>query len=386
MRPAAAVVALVVVALVLVGCATTSSDRDLVDRLDTLRTEHQVPGLSYAVVRDWELVDSGGLGVVDLGRGTPATADTRYPIASLTKSMTGVVAVQLATEGLLDLDAALADLTADARFEVGPDDVLEGYAARCADIRAMATHQEPGFDDFRYMFEDYRCDGPSPLTVRHHLTHTAQGEPGSRYLYNGMLFALTTQALEGVTGQSLAELFAERLFEPLGLTETTAGTPEGVAPEVLARSHAVDRETGELAVSPCRECGTFRASSGVVSTARDVARFLIAAETGTDLLGDPARRELLTPPRGPDGAPLPYAHGWFVQVLDDGDEGRAVHWHYGYLPGSHSALFVVLPETGDALVLLAASEGLSAPFGLHEGDVTRSPFARAFLEDRSAGR
>jgi CubicO group peptidase (beta-lactamase class C family) len=113
-----------------------------------------------------------------------------------------------------------------------------------------------------------------------------------------------------------------------------------------------------------------------------VARFLIAAETGT-LLGDAARREMLTPPRGSDGEPLPYAHGWFVQTLDD---GRPVHWHYGYLPGSHSALFVVLPESGDALVLLAASDGLSAPFWLHEGDVTRSPFARAFLEDRSPGR
>jgi CubicO group peptidase (beta-lactamase class C family) len=261
------------VAVVLAGCATTlSSDHDradladLVGSLDSLRTEHRIPGLSYAVVRDWKIADSGGLGVVNLDRGTPATSRTHYPIASLTKAMTGVLLFQLAEEGRLDPDAPMASLLADARFPQGPDLYLRGYAERCADIRALATHDEPGFDDYRYLFEDYRCD-TEPLTVRHHLTHTAQGEPGTAYVYNGVLFALLGQVAEEVTGEDLATLFRRRLIRPLGLLGTSPGSPVGVAATYRARSHAVDPETGHRAPSAAPS-GPARGSSRRLPTWR----------------------------------------------------------------------------------------------------------------------
>jgi hypothetical protein len=52
---------------------------------------------------------------------------------------------------------------------------------------------------------------------------------------------------------------------------------------------------------------------------------------------------------------------------------------YGYWPESFSSLYVKLPERKLALILLANSDGLSAPFFLGAGDVTRSPFAGSFL-------
>src|SRR5262249_24172540 len=81
------------------------------------------------------------------------------------------------------------------------------------------------------------------------------------------------------------------------------------------------------------------------------------------------------PARTPDGKKLPYGLGWFIQSY----EGTRVVWHYGYWPESFSSLYVNLPERKIALIVLANSDGLSAPFLLGAGDVTRSPFASCFL-------
>ena len=75
------------------------------------------------------------------------------------------------------------------------------------------------------------------------------------------------------------------------------------------------------------------------------------------------------------GGTLPYALGWFIQRL----QGLRVVWHYGYWPDSFSSLYLKIPEKNLSLVLLANSDGLSAPFRLGNGDATRSAFATSFL-------
>lgn len=75
------------------------------------------------------------------------------------------------------------------------------------------------------------------------------------------------------------------------------------------------------------------------------------------------------------GRNLPYGLGWFIQA----HEGVRLVWHYGYWPESFSSPHLKLPERKIALIVLANSDGLSAPFLLGAGDVTRSPFANSFL-------
>jgi beta-lactamase family protein len=67
--------------------------------------------------------------------------------------------------------------------------------------------------------------------------------------------------------------------------------------------------------------------------------------------------------------------GWFIQA----HEGVRLVWHYGYWPESFSSLYLKRPERKIALIVLANRDGLSAPFLLGAGDVTRSPFANSFL-------
>ena len=83
-------------------------------------------------------------------------------------------------------------------------------------------------------------------------------------------------------------------------------------------------------------------------------------------------------PKGPkpasSGTKMPKI-GWFVQEYED----TKLVWHYGWAPKAYSALILKVPAKKVTLILLANSEGASAPFRLGEGNVLRSPFAVAFL-------
>jgi hypothetical protein len=75
------------------------------------------------------------------------------------------------------------------------------------------------------------------------------------------------------------------------------------------------------------------------------------------------------------GVPLPTGLGWFVQ----GYNGQMLVWHFGLVKDAWSSLILKVPNRDLTFILLANSDGLSAPFALENGDVTSSAFAKLFL-------
>jgi hypothetical protein len=78
---------------------------------------------------------------------------------------------------------------------------------------------------------------------------------------------------------------------------------------------------------------------------------------------------------GTNAAPLPTGLGWFVQSY----KGELIVWQFGVIANGYSSLILKVPNRGATLILLANSDGLSAPFALENGDVTTSLFAQLFL-------
>ena len=62
--------------------------------------------------------------------------------------------------------------------------------------------------------------GDRGITVRHLLTHTSEGEPGTRHEYNGDRYGLLGGVIEGATGRTFAELLSERILLPVGMSDT----------------------------------------------------------------------------------------------------------------------------------------------------------------------
>lgn len=325
--------------------------RAFVAGVERLRVQYHIPGISLAVVQGGEIVEARGFGYADLTRRTIATERTTYPVASLTKPIAATIIMQLVEEGRIDLDAPFA------RYD--PD-----YASLCAQL------QGPNI----YGISNYHCATRS-ITVRHHLTHTAQGDPGTTFIYHSGVYGLLARVVARVTGTSFEQALDERIITPLQMNATAAGQGRA-SPEILAalaQPYRVDVQ-GKHYVAPF-PVQNVDAAAGIVSNVLDMATFSTALDQNL-LVSEESRKAMWTPARSADGRVLPYGLGWFVQEV----AGTPIVWHYGWWPDAFSALLVKVPEQDVTLVLLANSDGLSAPFDLGEGDVLRSPFAVAFLE------
>jgi CubicO group peptidase (beta-lactamase class C family) len=138
--------------------------------------------------------------------------------------------------------------------------------------------------------------------------------------------------------------------------------------ERLAVPYAVDTQK-RVTKSQYPTTG-LRGGAGLISSARDYARFDLALKAGS-LLSFDGLSQAWTPLGG-----RPHGLGWFVQNFN----GEKVVWSFGQGDNASSSLVVILPARSMTLVLLANSDGLSKSFNLANGDVTTSPFAKLFLE------
>jgi CubicO group peptidase (beta-lactamase class C family) len=318
----------------------------LESELETLRRSRAVPGMSAAVVRDGQVAWAKGFGLADVERGVVAAPETPYRIASLTKTFTSMLLMRCFEQGRLDLDTPIRNYT------------------------TAITEQA--------------------ATVRHVLTHTSAGTPGTTYSYDGNRFASLTPVVEACYGAPFRKALADEILEPLAMLDTVPGQDlEAPSAEqaALFPSTTIARYEGVLlrlarpyqtidnrAVPGAYPPKGISASAGLVSTVLDLARYDAAIDDHRLLL--PATQQMAwTAGSSAQGRAFPYALGWFVQDT----AGRRLVWHYGLWP-TFSALILKVPDQRLTLILLANSEGLSAPYGLADGDVTHSSFARAFLE------
>jgi CubicO group peptidase (beta-lactamase class C family) len=307
-------------------------------QLDTLRVGHTIPGMAAAIVENGQVVWSGGLGYADIAAGKPVTESICFHLASLTKPFASVIIMQLVEEGLIDLDDPVSDYGID-------------------------------------------LSSSGVIRVRHLLTHTSEGTPGSAYRYNGSRFGQLDRVIESASGRTFGELLVERILEPLQLTQTapSPSSPADFALTGLNRDEfmadmATPYEPRGSRVVRSEYATGFSSAAGLISSAHDMATFASAIDQGLFL--QPATwQAVFTPAVSNGGSVLPYGLGWFVQER----QGVELQWHYGYWNAT-STLIVRAPAVGRTFIVMANTDMMSRPYDLGLGDVSRSPFARLFLD------
>ncbi len=316
----------------------------LENQFETLRTLLKIPGLSAVIVKDQKVVWAKGFGFADLEARIPATPETPYVIASLTKTFAATLVLQLVEQGKLDLNEPISKYSADFKDET--------------------------------------------VKIKHLLSHTSEGTPGEHYQYNGSRYNYLTAVLEKVTGKTFRELLVKTFLDPLGMSSTVPGHDLLTEkdkwsvlgeqnlnryPAVLAKLAQPHRLYGEEIVQtpyPPRGIG---AAAGLISTVIDLAKYEAAVDRN-QFLKKQTQEQAWTPFVSNNGQPLPHGLGWFVRPY----QGQKLIWHYGYWPDSFSATLVKVPAQKLTLVLLANSDALSAPF-YYTGGIETNAFACAFL-------
>ncbi len=339
---------------------TDSMTRDIEKfekRLDLIRQSLDIPGMSVAVLHKQAVILARGFGIVDIAKGTAATESTPYPIASLTKTFAAALLMRLVDARKLDLDEAMSSYDS-------------GYAQWCASLK---TRNLPAARNFN-------CD-TERVTVRHHLTHTAQGKPGTNYDYNGFLFSRLTNIVDAVSAKNFMRSLEEDILDPIGMRDTALGANDAHKPEVIARMpkpYKLDQDGNVV------ESTTFTppldyitAASGLVSTVMDLAKYDIAIDRDM-IYSRQAKQQVWTPGVSPAGQRFPYGLGWFVFEYRGGRS--RLPWHYGWYPDAFSSLLLKVPDQQLSFILLACTDRASSVFFLGNGDPIRSAFASAFLD------
>jgi methyl acetate hydrolase len=188
-----------------------------------------VPGVVAMAANDEGPIYEGAAGVREVGADDPISADTMLRIASMTKMVTTVAALQLVEQGKVDLDAPVETY----RPEFAELQVLEGFdgdtprlraPAGKATVRHLATHTS----GLAYWFWNKDIDRYEQITgVPNVLPGSNEAfkaplvaDPGATYEY-GINSDWLGLVVEAVSGQSLADYFEEHITGPLGMTNTT---------------------------------------------------------------------------------------------------------------------------------------------------------------------
>lgn len=197
----------------------TLAPRSLAERIDALFSRWAQPGSPGAVVgvmRAGEVELIKGYGLASIEHGVPIGEHTRFRIASVSKQFTVTAALMLAAEGKLDLAAPphkyLRELP---KLKVTIDQMMRNCSG-LPDFLELLRLGGHGLD------KPARPDDLLAACVRNRHLNFA---PNSRFLYSNSNFLLLGIVVERLTGKTLGEVLAERIFRPLGM-DRTALVPE----------------------------------------------------------------------------------------------------------------------------------------------------------------
>ena len=288
--------------------AAAGFDAQRLKRIDTHFARYvddgRLPGWLAVVSRHGRIVHVGSGGQRDLEAGLPVEADTLWRIYSMSKPVTSVAAMMLAEEGLLELDDPIATWLpefAEPRVFVRGSALKPVTEPATEPIRVwhLLTHTAGltyGFHHAHPVDALYRAAGfewsTPPDTdlaecVRQWARLPLVFQPGAEWNYSVATDVLG-RVVEVVSGQSLDEFFADRIFGPLGMSDTGFWTEHL---DRLAALYLPDPKTGRtMRNDTFGALGTKRPAAlsgggGLVSTAGDYHRFTQMLVRGGELDG-----------------------------------------------------------------------------------------------------
>ena len=309
--------------------------------LEALRQQAGIPGLSAAIAQDGRLVWDQGFGFQDVEGLVRATGDTPYPLLDVSQALSSTALL----ERCLERQALeLTDRVRRWNSQFGEE------STTIAQLLAHAKDSSFQYDAHRYealtiVIEQCSSAGYFPRVIAEQILNRA-----------GMSSSVPSHDL-------LDETPTRRVFT----NEERARY--GVILKRVAIPYKVDKSGRASRGEYTRPAVS--ASTGIVTTVRDLARFDGALDTGGLIDADTRSRAW-----EPATTSLPTGLGWFVQRYNN----ERIVWHFGMARDAYSALYIKVPARKLSLILLANSDGLVAPYTLQNGDVTVSLFAQLFLK------
>lgn len=247
------------------------------ERMQGFVDAKQVSGAVTLVAREGKIVHLGAVGLADLDEKRPMAEDTLFAIASMTKPITATAVMILRDEGKLSLDDPVSKYIpefAEAK--------LNGKAVgQEITLKQLLTHTSG-------VVGDQQNDGSLESTAKMLAARPLGFAPGENWVYSPGL-TVCGRVVEVVSGQPFERFLRERIFEPLGMKDTTFN-PTAEQQMRLARLYKPSEDKKSLVatthwINDLSADRTPNPSGGLFSTARDMAQFYQAILNGGELDG-----------------------------------------------------------------------------------------------------
>ena len=319
--------------------------------------------MSYAIVKDGRIVAAEGFGWQDHDAEEPTTPDTSYLVASITKTFTGATLLAMDADGIIDLDDDFTTLSDwDERCE---------WLATSGNIFGGGKALDDGYTP-------PEIDCSAKIALRNVLQMRVLGKPGSNFLYNPIVFGRLANWVEEKTGKPFDHWVRRYVIDKAGLKNIAAGWRDahgGDALRLLAPPFRYAPEDDDKLAPSTLPNPEMNASSGIIASAVELARYSIALDDGR-ILSPELRETMWTPPMETGGRSASYAYGWWVQDW----RGQKLVWHGGWWPDAYAGFLLKVPAKGLTLVAVGNTDGLHWGNRLQVAEIEKSPLALKFLE------
>ncbi|MFN6962137.1 MAG: serine hydrolase [Pyrinomonadaceae bacterium] len=320
-------------------------------KLDARRKELGIPGVAMAIVKDDEVIYLKGLGYKDLENRRAVTPDTQFAIGSATKAFTALTVLMAEDAGLLSLDDPPKKYLPYFRM-------YDPEADKAITLRDLLSHSS-GLNRTDLAMITGKFSRAELIEV------AAQAKPTAKlrekFQYQNIMFVAAGEAAAAVEKRPWERLVAERILDPLGMTNSTVS----IAAMQKARDHSFgysyNFDTKETKRLPFRSIDQVAPAGSINSSARDMAawlRFVLnggVAPSGKRLVSERGFEEW-TKPQMKIAGKTSYGLGWFIQEWN----GFKVLQHGGSIDGFNS-MVAMLPEKKLGFVLLTNVS--SSPLG-----------------------
>lgn len=324
------------------------------DRFDSVRAlihqqilDGSVPSVAVAVAEHGRIVWEEGFGWANREQRIPATENTMYSLASISKPMTATALLTLVQAGKIDLDKPINVYLGDAKL------VARVGNANDATVRRVANHSSglPLHYQFFYSDEPYQKPSYDETILRYGNLVTI---PGEHYQYSNLGFGIIGYVLSRVSGESYSDFMRQAVFIKLGLTHTSVGVGPG-----LEQFQAIRYDDKGAPLPPYDF--DHPGASAIYSSAHDLLRFGMFhlkdhLSDQAQILTDAAIDEMHTPSMKMADNPsmkivenAGYGIGW---MSEDRADGYHVVWHTGGMPGVATYLMLVPSENVAVVVLM----------------------------------
>ncbi len=344
-----------------------------------------VPGTAIAVVKGDDVVHRSVHGLRDIENSLPLTPDTRFPLASVTKSFTAMSVALLVDEGKLSWDEPVRTYL--------PEFVLhDEYATKNVTVRDMLSHRT-GMP--RHDLSAWRLDLPRSEYVKRlrHLKPSATLR--EKFQYNNLMYYMSALLVETVAGQKWEEFMQHRVFGPLNMDSSNLAPTPPKPGQPYAEGYRAERDENGVATGYVKmPTGAFPdlspgAAGALHSTLADLTKWLSVhvneGKSGSTQFVSPANLKQMHLPHTiiPGGgmkealfgnAIFTYGLGWMIEpyrgytLIQHGGNVEGHSLMIGFVPQERIGVIVLCNAAGTPVRDLLMYEALDRALGLPEQD------------------